>query len=286
METPNSIRHDQHVFGEQAAVYCLKARAQQHHCLGYGTFAVDNDSLEHYRKEYSRKVTPITYVPLYVKATALAIQRNPDANAMLFKKFLGLRIVQFEKIDVNLPITRMIGDRPVTFIATVRNAAAKSLAEIQRELVNCQKCDPERSFAIRRFQRFARMPLWQVRLVQWRMTRNPNFYIRNMGTCGVTFLEGDWGEHMFPVAPMGVVFGIGGTRAEAVIRDHAIAVQRQVKCTLMVDNYIIPGLTASRLLKDFKQLLERGSFVVDELNGTSSSGAKSSSPGSASDEPV
>jgi pyruvate/2-oxoglutarate dehydrogenase complex dihydrolipoamide acyltransferase (E2) component len=286
MEAPNSIRREQDVFGEQAAVYCLKARAQRHHCLGYGTFSVDHDSLEHYRKEYSRKISPITYMPMYVKATALAIKLNPEANAMLFKKLLGLRIVQFENIDVNLPITRMIGDRPATFIATVRNAAAKSLAEIQDELVNYQKCDPDRSFAIRRFQRFARMPLWQIRLVQWRMTRNPDFYIRNIGTCGVTFLEGDWGEHMFPIAPMGAVFGIGGTHSEPVIRDHTITVRRQVKGTLMVDNYIIPGLTASRLVKDFKELLERGSFVIDELKGTCKGSAKSSFIGNQRDEVV
>jgi hypothetical protein len=277
METPNPIRQNRNVFGEQAAVYCFKARAQRHHCLGYGTFSVDHDSLERYRKEYSRSVRPITYVPLYVKATALAIQRNPEANAMLFKKLFGLRIVQFENVDVNLPITRMIGDRPVTFIGTVRNAAKKSLAEIQQDLANYQKCDPDHSFAIRRFERFARMPLWKIRLVQWRMMRDPDFYIRSIGTCGVTFLEGEWGEHMFPIAPMGVVFGIGGTRSEPLVQENVITAGRVLKCTLMVDNYIIPGLTASRLVKDFKELLESGSFVLDELNGIAGCCAKPSS---------
>ena len=284
-DTANLIRSNQKVFGEQAAVYCLKARAQRHHCLGYGTFCVDHDALERHRKRYSRTVRPITYVPLYVKATALAIQRNPEANAMLFKKFFGLRTVQFENVDVNLPITRIIGDRMVTFIGTVRNAAAKSLAEIQEEIVNYQRCDPAHSFAIRRFRRFARMPLWKMRLVHWRMTRSPDFYIRNIGTCGVTFLEGDWGEHMFPIAPMGVVFGIGGTRSEAVIHGNAITAERALKCTLMVDNYIIPGLTASRLVKDFKELLESGSFVLDELS-TGGSNGKPWSTVSASDERV
>jgi hypothetical protein len=132
MDLPNRICHDQAVHGEQAYIYCLKDRAKRHHCLGYGTFSVNLDSLERHRKEYSRRVRPITYVPLYVKATALAIQRNPEANALLFRKLFGLRIVQFEKVDVNLPITRMIGDRLVTFIGTVRNAAQSHYAKFRR----------------------------------------------------------------------------------------------------------------------------------------------------------
>jgi pyruvate/2-oxoglutarate dehydrogenase complex dihydrolipoamide acyltransferase (E2) component len=261
----NTIRRSEKLSGEQAAVYCFKARAKWHHCLGYGTFSIDRDAMQRHRKEYSRNIRPITYIPLYVKAIALAIQRNPEANAMLFKNLFGLRIVQFEKIDVNLPITRMIGDRAVTFIGTVRNAAAKSLAQIQDELIKYQRCEPDDSFAIRRFQRFARMPLWKMRFVQWRMTRSPDFYIRNIGTCGVTFLEGDWNEYVFPIAPMGVVLGIGGTRPEAIIRADTVTTARALKCTLMVDNYIISGSTAFRLVKDFKEVLESGSMVTEEL---------------------
>jgi len=261
----NRICRNQTVRGEQAYVYCLKARAQRHHCLGYGTFSVDLTCLERHRKQYSRRVTPITYVPLYLKATALAIQRNPEANAILFKKPFGLRIVQFEQVDVNLPITRMLGDRPITFIGTVRNAAGKSLAEIQDELLQYQRRPPDESFAIRRILRFARMPLWMARLAHWRMTRSPSHYIRNVGTCGVTFLEGERGDSFFPIAPTTVVFGVGGARAEAVVRGGEIGVGRVLRCSLMVDNYVVSGLTGARLVKDFAEVLESGSIITEEL---------------------
>ena len=285
MEAANRIRRDQPLRGEQAYIYCLKARAKRHHCLGYGTFSVDLDSVERHRKEYSRRVRPITYVPLYVKATALAIERNPEANAILFKKLFGLRTVQFENIDVNLPVTRLMGDRPVTFIGTVRNAAAKSLADIQEELIRYQKGSPNDSFAMRRFQRMARMPLWKLRLIHWGMTRSPRFLIRNVGTCGVTFVEADSGEHMFPIAPMSAVFGIGGACSEPVVRGDVIEVGRVLKCTLMVDNFVISGLTGAKLAKDFKDLLESGSFVAGELD-SAGNGRRPTSPGSASDERV
>ena len=46
---------------------------------------------------------------------------------------------------------RKIGDRWITFIGTIRNAASKTLAEIQEQLTAYQRCPPEESFAIRRF---------------------------------------------------------------------------------------------------------------------------------------
>src|SRR5437773_11545581 len=101
----NRILWQRTVRGEQAYVYGLKARAKYHHCLGHGTFTVDGDLVESLRKEYSRHIRPITNLALYVKATARAIEQNPQANSILFKSFFGLRIVQFEKVDVNLPIT-------------------------------------------------------------------------------------------------------------------------------------------------------------------------------------
>ena len=266
MTLPNRIVHRQTVRGEQAYVYGLKARAQQHHCLGYGTFCVDLENLEALRKEYSRRVRPITYLPLYVKATALAVQHHPEANAILFRKWFGLRIVQFEQVDVNLPITRQVGGQWITFIATVRNAAAKSLADIQEELTAYQRSPPEESFAIRRLLRFARMPLWLAQLVHRRMTRSPEFYIRNVGTCGLTLVEGgDWFEHFFPIAPTSVVFGIGAARREPVVRGDAVVIRRVLRCTLMADNYVVSGLLGARLAKEFKELLEEGAFIRAEF---------------------
>jgi pyruvate/2-oxoglutarate dehydrogenase complex dihydrolipoamide acyltransferase (E2) component len=266
MDLPNRIGRQETLRGERAYVYAFKARAQRHHCLGYGTFDVDLERLETLRKEYSRRIRPITNLPLYVKATALTLQRHPEANAILFRQWFGLRIVHFERVDVNLPITRKVGKRWITFVGTIRDAPAKSLAEIQDELTTYQRCPAEESFAIRRFLRFDRMPLWLARLIHWWMTRSPSFYVRNVGTCGLTLVEGgDWFEHLFPIAPTSVVFGIGAAKREPVVRGDAIAIGRVLKCVLMADNFVVPGLLGARLAKEFKELLESGSFITEEL---------------------
>jgi pyruvate/2-oxoglutarate dehydrogenase complex dihydrolipoamide acyltransferase (E2) component len=268
MDAPNRIRRARTGRGEEAYLYGLKARAQRHHCMGYGTFSVELSALEHLRREYSRRLRPITYLPIYVKATALAVHRHPEANAILFRKPFGYRIVQFERVDVSLPITRKVGDRWITFVGTICGAAAKSLAAIQEELLAYQRCPPEESFAIRRFQRFARMPFWMAQLIHRKLTRDPQFYGRNVGTCGLTLLEGDWGEHLFPVAPTSAVFGLGAARREPVVRGDAIVIRRMLKCCLMVDNYVVPGLIGARLGQEFRELLESGALISEELEAS------------------
>ncbi|MBI3468563.1 MAG: 2-oxo acid dehydrogenase subunit E2 [Planctomycetes bacterium] len=265
MNVSNRIAEAIPVRGESAYLYGLKDRARRHHCLGYGMFSVDMSRLEEARKRYSRCVRPITYKPIFVKATALAIERTPEANAILFKQWLGYRIVRFERVDVNLPVTRDLHGRTVTFIATIRDAAAKPLSQIQDELTAHQRRPPEECFALRRFEKFSRMPLWLARLIHWRMTRSPRFYLNNVGTCGLTFLEDPSFERLLPIAPTSVVFGLGGVQWEPVVRGEEIVKARVMKCTLMVDNFVISGPVGLRLAKDFRELLETGSFVADEI---------------------
>jgi len=264
MNEPSSIASVRPLRGEEAFVYGLKERAKRNHCLAYGTFSVQMERLESLRKQYSRDIAPITNVALYVKAVALAVKRNPQANAILFRGWLGPRIVQFRQVDVNLPITRQLGNRSLTFIGVVRSAAGKSLAEIQLELTKYQRCLPHDSPSIRRVLWFDGKPLCLARLVHSWMGKSPSFYIKNVGTCGLTLGSG-YHEHSFPVAPTSAVFGLGGISREPVVRGEQVAIARIMKCSLMIDNYVVPGLVAERLIYDFKSLLESGSLVEEEL---------------------
>ena len=251
--------------GYEAFVYGFKRRAKLHHCLGYGTFSVDVSGLDDLRKAYCRTVTPITNVAVYVKAVAMAMARHPQANAILFKRWYGYRIARFDRIDVNVPITRQIGADDLTFIGTVRGAAEKSLAEIQAELTALQRNPPESLPSLQRVLWFEHKPLWLARLIHYWMSRSPRFYLRNVGTCGLTLLGDDGEEHFFPIAPTSVIFGLSGVRNEPVVRNGLIIVARVLRCSLMVDNYVISGLLGGSLLKEFKTLLESGRVISDEL---------------------
>ncbi len=269
MSDENRIVDTQRISGENGYVYAFKNRARRHHCLGYGTFKIDLRNLEQARKAYSRQVRPITYKPILVKATAIAIEQTPEANSILFRSGLGMRVVRFDSVDVNLPITRELDGRTITYVATIRRAAEKSLAEIQTELTHFQKASPEDCFPLRRFQKFAGVPLWVARLIHWWMTRSPRFYVGNVGTCGLTFSEYRGTGQFFPVAPTSVVFGIGGTSEEPVVREGQLEVGRVMNCALMIDNFVISGLAGVQLAEDFRELLESASFVWNEMSGSS-----------------
>jgi pyruvate/2-oxoglutarate dehydrogenase complex dihydrolipoamide acyltransferase (E2) component len=251
--------------GQEAFVYGFKHRAKTHHCLGYATFCVNVSGLESLRKLFCQRVTPITNLPIYVKALALTLARNPEANAILFKRPWGYRIARFEQVEVNVPITRQIDGQEFTFIGTIRRAAEKSLADIQTELSRLQRDPPDSLPGVQRIRWFAQKPLWLARFIHACMARSPNFYVRNVGTCGLT-IGGDEGhEQFFPIAPTSVVFGLGSAQAEPVVRNGQIVVARLLHCTLMVDNFVISGLLGGRLLRDFKMLLESGKVITDEL---------------------
>jgi pyruvate/2-oxoglutarate dehydrogenase complex dihydrolipoamide acyltransferase (E2) component len=273
----NLIVESNVIRGVQAYVYAFKARAQRHHCLGYGTWTVDFATVERLRREYSRTVSPITYVPIYVKATAMALARNPEANAILFKTWYGSRrIVRFARVDVNLPIIRTVDGELMTFIGTIRDAASKTLQEIQAELTEYHRCDPEASFSIRRLRRFAGKPLWFARLIHWLLTMSPRFYVDSVGTCGLTFapqpsrdahgsVEGDWYDWFFPTGPTTVAFCIGGVKKEPAVDGDAIVVRRVMRVTGMMDNFVLSGFTAAQLASDFRNILENGEFAAAEL---------------------
>jgi len=260
----NSILEVSPLRGESAYVYGLKARAQRHHCPGYGTFDVSMPALERAKKRYCREKGPITNTAIYVKAMAKAVAMNPGANTVLFKRaFWGYRAVKFKNVDVNLPITRSVDGRMITFIGTIRNADRKSLVEIQEELTHLQRCPESESEAITRIRKFSKMPLWLSLIVHWWMTKSPKFYIKQVGSCGMTLMQGK-GERFFPIGPTSAIVGFGvPAKAPAVDADGGVVALRTLKCVVMVDNYVVSGLVGAKLVHDLIDLMEQAEVFDD-----------------------
>jgi pyruvate/2-oxoglutarate dehydrogenase complex dihydrolipoamide acyltransferase (E2) component len=195
---------------------------------------------------------------------AMAVARNPGANTVLFKKmFWGYRAVKFKNVDVNLPITRKVDDRLVTFIGTIRMADKKSLIDIQAELTHLQHCPESESEAIARIRKFSKMPLWLSLLVHWWMTKSAKFYIKQVGSCGMTLMQGK-GERFFPIGPTSAIVGFGvPAKAPAVDDSGEVVAIRTLKCVVMVDNYVVSGLVGAKLVQDLIDLMEEAEVFND-----------------------
>lgn len=262
--------HSEPLTAIETYMFGLKSRAHRFHCLGNGTFPVDLTKLAVMRRRYSKNVRPVTLMPFFIKAVALSIRAVPAANRILFRRFpFGRRIVRFETVDVNIPITRTLDDERVTFIGTIRDADERKIGEIQDEMVKMQRGPAEESLYIAKLRRLERAPPFVASLYHWLMTRSAAFYLKNAGTCGMTTLEGMAGGHFFPIGPTTAVFGIGGIGDEVVARDGVAVVRRMLNVALTLDNYVVSGPDGLLLARTFKELIESCSFVEPELDARS-----------------
>jgi len=263
--TDNSIAQSAPVSGLAAYAHGLKQRAQRHHCVGYGVFRVNVEEMTRLRREYSRRVKPITSLPILVKATALAVAQVPQANTILFKSWFGHRMVRFTDVDVNVPVTRSIDGELLTFLVIVRKANRKTLGEIQDQLKHVLESPPDQVAEITRLTTAARFPRLGWWLYHWLMTRSPAFYVKNGGTCALTVMNESWGDHFFPIGPTTCVFSVSGPRPEAVVEDNEIVVRRMVHVCLGADNYVMSGPQAAAVARAFQALLQEPKFIQEEL---------------------
>jgi len=266
MTTENSIAHSAPLSGLGAYAHGLKQRAQRHHCVGYGVFRVDVEAMGRLRREYARRVRPITSLPILVKATALAVAQVPQANSILFKRWFGHRVVRFSQVDVNVPLTRLVDGEPLTFLVIVRDANRKTLAEIQAQLQHALESPPDQVPEIARLTQAVRFPRLGWRIYHWLMTRSPSFYVKNGGTCALTVINESWGDHFFPIGPTTCVFSVGGPRPEAVVENDAVVVRRMAHVCLGADNYVLSGIQAAAVARAFQTLLQEPKFIQTELD--------------------
>ena len=264
-------------------MYGLKSRAHLHHCHGHGVFPVDLTELIAMRKRYSSEIRPVTLTPFFIKAVALSVRANPAANRILFQRFpFRRRIVRFDVVDVNIPVTRTISGEQLTFIGIIRSADKLTIAEIQDELLRLHRDPPEQSPYIQKLVKLKNASPLAVTLYHWLIGRSPAFYLKNAGTCGLIPMDAMSGAHFFPIGPTTAMFGVGGIGDEVVARGGVPVVRRTLQASLALDNYVVSGPEGLQLSLTFQQLLESCSFVKSELQEH----AAAENAGTVQDDPI
>jgi len=160
---------------------------------------------------------------LIIKATAVALRRFPNVNAM----WSDDAILQLHDVDISIAVS--IPDGLITPI--VRRADQKGLAAISNEMKDLAARAKSGKLKPDEFQ-------------------GGGFSISNMGMYGVR----DFAAIINP--PQGGILAVGAGEPRAVVKDGQLAVATVMTCTLSVDHRVIDGALAAEFIQALKRILE------------------------------
>ncbi|WP_027007993.1 2-oxo acid dehydrogenase subunit E2 [Conexibacter woesei] len=166
-----------------------------------------------------------SYNDMIVRACALALRTHPAVNGSFDAE--GGTFQLWEHVNVGIAVEA--GDR--LLVPTVRDADAKSLAEIAQETRALAESVRDKSI----------LP---------EALADGTFTVSNLGMFGVRHFEAVLNP------PQAAILAVGAVRAVAVPRDGAIVAAQQMTLTLTSDHRIIYGADAARFLADVRDRLQ------------------------------
>ena len=160
---------------------------------------------------------------LSIKATAVALRRFPNVNAM----WSDDAILQLHDVDISIAVS--IPDGLITPI--VRRADQKGLAAISNEMKDLAARAKSGKLKPDEFQ-------------------GGGFSISNMGMYGVR----DFAAIINP--PQAGILAVSAGEQRPVVKDGALAIATVMTCTLSVDHRVVDGALAAEWIQAFKRIVE------------------------------
>ena len=158
-----------------------------------------------------------------IKASALALMRVPEANAM----WTDAAILLFERADVSVAVAVEGG----LITPVIRNADAKGLIDISREMKELAGKARDGKLQPEEYQ-------------------GGTFSVSNLGMFGVK----QFTAIINP--PQGCILAVGAGQPRAVVKDGALAIATVMSCSLSVDHRVVDGAVGARFLAALKPFIE------------------------------
>ena len=186
------------------------------------------DALMAFRSQLNRQLeakgVKLSVNDFIIKASALALQEVPDANAV----WAGDRMLRLKPSDVAVAVAIEGG----LFTPVLKDAHLKSLSALSAEMKDLAARARERKLAPHEYQ-------------------GGSFAISNLGMFGIDNFDAVINP------PHGSILAVGaGVRKPVVGDDGEIAVATVMSVTLSVDHRVIDGALGARLLDAIKSNLE------------------------------
>ncbi len=190
----------------------------------YVTMEINMDKAIEARKSMN-EISPvkISFNDMVVKATAVALRKNPAANSM----WLGDKIRYNDHVHIGVAVA--IPDGLV--VPTIKFADSKTLSHLSAEVKELAGKAKNKTLGANEME-------------------GSTFTISNLGMFGV--------EEFTAIVnpPAACIMAVGGIKQTPVVKDGQIVPGNVMKVTLSADHRVVDGAVAAAFLKDFKGLLE------------------------------
>ncbi len=197
---------------------------------------------------------PLSYTAVGVRAAAILARRHPEVNRMLFHTPLGVRVVEFPYVAVNLPV-KLEGSGHLAAIV-LRDADRVPLAEVATRIHAFRRTELA-TLPIGRLFVGNRDAWWRrvvLRAIHWAAWRLPWLYVRKGGGgISVTSLLNHRGD-----ARRVQVAGLGPTALTLTLAGLTRGSDGEVRLSVgvAVDHALVPGDLAGRVLADLLEILK------------------------------
>ena len=160
---------------------------------------------------------------MLIKACAMALMANPDANASYTDK----GVAQHKSAHVSVAVAIPGG----LITPVVRDAQSKGLAQIAAEMKDLAARAREKKLKPQEYM-------------------GGTFSISNLGMMGIR----QFASIINP--PEGMILSVGAGEKRAVVKDDKVVVATMMTVTLTCDHRVVDGATGARWLASFKQFVE------------------------------
>jgi len=247
----------------QLVIDGLEIASRKH--MIHGLIEVDVTKPRQRLREIRRKTgESLSFTGFIIYCCAQAVDMNKHMHA--YRDWRN-RIILFEEVDISLGVERSAEGQNEVLQITIRAANRKSVREIHQEIRQAQSKSLDETPWGRNLRWYVAVPPFIRRLLIRVANRMPHLIKKLNGTVVVTsvgmFGHGaGWG---IPLPGHTLTITVGGIVSRPVVNNAQLENREHLCLTVSFDHDIIDGAPAARFIQRFKELVESGSGLFEEV---------------------
>ncbi|MEU6672649.1 2-oxo acid dehydrogenase subunit E2 [Streptomyces sp. NPDC046853] len=222
---------------------------------------IDMTRIQEHRSEARARGLRYSYVTYLLYAAGRALERHPEANAVMAPGWPGLlrapRIVRFEGVTAKLALDRKVEGERTVLSALVPNLERAGLREIQQQVDRYRGQDTAELPEFKGVRMLGRLPLPVARTAFAAALRDPRKRPAVFGTVSVSSLGHGSVDGFHSAGGTAVTLCAGRVAQRPVVRaDGSVAAAPVLRLGLTFDHRVIDGGSAADLLTDLHHTME------------------------------